>query len=238
MLEPMLEPKREPKKILVIFDCDGVLIDSEAITSRIEHQALRNSGCRLSMEDYLDRSLGVTEEDLLWKNIAAEWDVVLPDGFGDRLRDRICKALAEELLPIKGVREALSALPYESCVASGATPERLRLTLGVTGLAERFAGKCFSGAMVARGKPSPDVFLLAAERMGFRPGDCIVVEDSINGVRAAVSAGMTVLGFTGASHCLPALEGRLRELGCREVFSEMENLIPLIEKNMEAWKQV
>ena len=232
----MFEP--EKKEILVIFDCDGVLIDSEAITSRIEYQALRNSGCRMSMEDYLDRSLGVTEEDLLWKNIAAEWNAVLPDDFGDRLREEICKALAEELRPIKGVKEALAALPYESCVASGATPERLRLTLGVTGLAERFEGRCFSGAMVARGKPAPDVFLLAADRMGFRPGDCIVVEDSINGVKAAVDAGMTVLGFTGASHCLPGLEGRLRELGCREIFSEMENLTPMIEENMEAWKQV
>jgi HAD superfamily hydrolase (TIGR01509 family) len=230
----MLEPKREPKDILVIFDCDGVLIDSEAITSRIEYQALRNSGCLLSMEDYLDRSLGVTEEDLLWENIAAEWDVALPDDFGESLRDLICEALAEELLPIKGVREALDSLPYESCVASGATPERLRLTLGVTGLAERFAGKCFSGAMVARGKPAPDVFLLAAERMGFEPGDCIVVEDSINGVRAAISAGMTVLGFTGASHCPPGLGGRLRELGCRDIFSEMENLTTLIEGNMKA----
>jgi beta-phosphoglucomutase-like phosphatase (HAD superfamily) len=86
--------------------------------------------------------------------------------------------------------------------------------------------------MVRQGKPAPDVFLLAAEKMGFDPRDCIVVEDSINGVRAAVSARMNVLGFIGASHCRPGLESKLRELGCSEIFSEMEKLPSLIERKM------
>ncbi len=228
----MLKRKRQKKDILVIFDCDGVLIDSEAITSRIEFQALRSLGCLLSMEDYLDRSLGITEEDLLWNTIASEWDVSLPEDFSDRLRAVIVKALAEELLPIKGVNDVLAGLPYQHCVASGATPQRLEFTLSLTGLASRFRGRCFSGSMVRQGKPAPDVFLLAAEKMGFDPSDCIVVEDSLNGVRAAVKAGMHVLGFVGASHCRPGLESRLKELGCSEVFSDMEKLPSLIEQKM------
>ncbi len=228
----MFDRKKKKKDILVIFDCDGVLIDSEAITSRIEFQALRSMGCLLSMEDYLDRSLGVTEEDLLWDTIASEWDVTLPEDFGTRLRAEVRESLAKELLPIEGVKKVLAAMPYQDCVASGATTQRLEFTLSVAGLAERFKGRCFSGAMVRQGKPAPDVFLLAAEKMGFEPRDCIVVEDSVNGVRAAVSAGMSVLGFIGASHCRPGLESKLRELGCSEIFSKMEKLPSLIEKKM------
>jgi len=230
----MLKRKRQTKDILVIFDCDGVLMDSEVITSRIEYQSLRSFGCLLSMEDYLDRSLGVTEEDLLWETIASEWDVSLPEDFGVRLRAEVCEALADELLPIKGVKKVLAAMPYQYCVASGATPKRLEFTLSVTGLADRFTGRCFSGTLVSRGKPAPDVFLLAAKKMGYEPRDCIVVEDSINGVRAAVSAGMNVLGFIGASHCRPGLESKLRELGCSEIFSEMDKLPSLIELKMRS----
>lgn len=228
----MLNRKRQKKDVLVIFDCDGVLIDSEAITSRVELQALRSRGCLISMEDYYERALGLSEEDLIWNTIAAEWDVVLPADFGDRLRTRVSEALAAELRPIDGVHEVLSVLPYEKCLASGASPERLEFTLSVTSLSEIFAGKCFSGAMVNQGKPAPDVFLFAAEKMGFDPRDCLVVEDSVNGVKAAVSAGMTVLGFTGASHCLPGLEEKLIGLGCREIFSDMEDLSPLTEMIM------
>ena len=162
----MLKRKRQKKDILVIFDCDGVLVDSEAITSRIEFQALRSLGCLLSMEDYLDRSLGLSDEDLIWNTIAAEWDVKLPEDFGDRLRAIADAALAEELLPINGVKEMLNVLPYEKCVASSATPERLAHTLSLTGLDGIFKGKCFSGTLVSRGKPAPDVFLYAARKNG------------------------------------------------------------------------
>ena len=230
----MLKRRREKKDILVIFDCDGVLVDSEAITARIEHQALQNRGCLLSMDDYLERALGLADEDLIWNTIAAEWDVKLPVDFGDRLRAIADAALAEELLPIKGVKEMLNVLPYEKCIASSATPERLTHTLSLTGIDGIFKGKCFSGTLVSRGKPAPDVFLYAAGKMGFEPCDCIVVEDSINGVKAAVDAGMTVLGFTGASHCRPGLKEILTGLGCWEIFSEMEDFPALIQKNMRS----
>ena len=228
----MLKRKRQKKDILVIFDCDGVLVDSEAITARVELLALNNRGCLLSREEYLERALGLSDEDLIWNTIAAEWDVKLPEDFGNSLRAIADAALAEELLPINGVKEMLNVLPYEKCVASSATPERLAHTLSLTGLDGIFKGKCFSGTLVSRGKPAPDVFLLAAERMGFDPRDCIVVEDSLNGVRAAVSAGMNVLGFIGGSHCRPGLESKLKELGCSEIFSEMEKLPSLIKQKM------
>jgi len=207
------------KDILLIFDCDGVLIDSESITSRVELRALRSRGCRISTEEYQELALGRTEEEVVWDEIAAQWGVRLPGNFAEILRDEVHQALAEELLPIAGVGEVLAGLPYEKCIASGASPSRLAFTLSLTGLAGMFEGKCFSGSMVSRGKPEPDVFLFAARKMGFEPARCLVVEDSRNGVRAAIAAGMTVFGFTGAGHCLPGLADELLGLGCREVFA-------------------
>ncbi len=223
--------KKMQGDMLVIFDCDGVLVDSEAICSRVEFRALRRLGCLLSLDEYLEVSLGRSDEDFLWNSIASEWGVTLPGGFGEDLRRETDQALRAELSPVEGIKDVLPMIPCEKCIASGASPERLELTLGITGLAEEFAGKCFSGSMVERGKPAPDVFLFAAEQMGFEPGRCIVVEDSVNGVKAAVSAGMTVLGFTGASHCRPGLGARLESLGCRKAFSDLRELPSLIERN-------
>jgi len=215
---------------LVIFDCDGVLIDSEAVSSRIEHDALRRQGCLISREEYLELSLGRSDEDELWRSLALSWDIELPKGFSDMIRAEINEALRSELQPIDGVMEMLEQLSCEKCIASGASPERLELTLGLTGLSGEFTGRCFSGHMVSRGKPFPDVFLLAARSMGYSPRNCIVVEDSTNGVKAAISAGMTVFGFTGASHCLPSLGDELRALGCREVFFDLRDLPALLRE--------
>lgn len=223
---------------LVIFDCDGVLIDSEAVSVRIEHQALRSEGCLISREEYLELSLGRSDEDELWRDIASRWAVKLPQDFGDRLRGAISEALRSELKPIDGVVEMLEQLTCEKCIASGASPERLEMTLGLTGLSDEFSGRCFSGHMVARGKPFPDVFLLAAETMGYSAGKCIVVEDSTNGVKAAISAGMTVLGFTGASHCTPSLGDELMALGCSGVFSDLRDLPVLVRGFSETRKRV
>lgn len=220
------------KDILIIFDCDGVLIDSEAITSRVELQELRSRGCHLSVEEYQEHALGRTEEEVIWNDIAREWGVLLPDDFAERLRKEVHQALAKELKPIDGAPEVLAVLPYQKCIASGASPGRLAFTLSITGLSGMFEGKCFSGSMVSRGKPAPDVFLYAARAMGYAPSQCLVVEDSCNGVKAAVRAGMTVFGFTGASHCLPGLDRELLGLGCRETFSDLRQLPTLIERNI------
>lgn len=219
-------------KPLLIFDCDGVLVDSEAIGARIEFEALRNAGCLISFPDYLEISLGRSDEDELWKELAAEWSIGLPDDFPDQVRRKTEEALIRELRPIEGIKDALDRLPYERCIASGASNRRLELTLGLTGLADFFQGRYFSGKMVTQGKPAPDLFLLAAEKMGFNPQSCIVLEDSVNGVLGAVKARMTVFGFTGGSHCYPGLESRLKALGCRAIYSDPGELPSLIEQEL------
>jgi HAD superfamily hydrolase (TIGR01509 family) len=128
------------------------------------------------------------------------------------------------LAPVPGVLEALDRITIPSCVASSGTHEYLRYTLGLTGLYERFAGKIFSVEDVERGKPAPDLFLYAAERMGVTPGGCVVVEDSHSGVEAARAAGMRVLAYAGGLTPPDLLEGPDTTL-----FSEMSELPGLIE---------
>ena len=234
----MADIDRYDKNVLVIFDCDGVLVDSEAISSRVELEALHQAGCLISMDEYLERALGRTDEDFIWGSIADEWGVELAPGFGDLVRSQVSRALEDELQPIEGAGEVLASLPCQSCVASAATSTRLEHTLEISGLAGLLEGKCFSGSMVRQSKPAPDLFLMAAGEMGYEPSSCLVVEDSVNGVKAAVRAGMKVLGFTGATHCGPGLGDVLTDLGCREIFSDLRNLPFLIDLHMGESRKV
>jgi HAD superfamily hydrolase (TIGR01509 family) len=128
------------------------------------------------------------------------------------------------LRPIPGIPAALDALSCRSCVASSATPERLQHTLSLAGLLDRFHPDIFSAVLVARGKPAPDLFLHAAARMGAVPRCCVVVEDSLPGIAAAVAAGMTAIGFTGGGHCRPGLDSRLLARGAALVIGDMAQL--------------
>ncbi|MFZ1195445.1 MAG: HAD-IA family hydrolase, partial [Pseudolabrys sp.] len=138
------------------------------------------------------------------------------------------------LKPVKGVREVLSALPYPRCVASPSTRERLQLSLEVTDLAELFGDRVFSVEQVEQGKPAPDLYLFAARSVGARPADCIVIEDSTLGTRAAVAAGMGTVGFVGASHADPELAHQLRMAGARTVVTSMSDLPGAIKDVVEA----
>ena len=133
--------------------------------------------------------------------------------FADTLRVRVAAAFDAELAPIAGVEAALAALPYRRCVASSSAPERLRHSLSLTGLLHWFEPHVFSATQVARGKPAPDLFLFAAASMQAAPATCVVIEDSVPGVQAAVAAGMRVIGFTGGGHCRPGHAERLRAAG-------------------------
>ncbi|MGA8960526.1 MAG: HAD-IA family hydrolase, partial [Pseudolabrys sp.] len=124
----------------------------------------------------------------------------------------------------------LSALPYPRCVASSSTRERLQLSLEVTGLAELFGDRVFSAEQVEQGKPAPDLYLFAARSVGARPADCIVIEDSTLGMRAAVAAGMGTVGFVGASHATPELADQLRMAGARTVVTSMSDLPSAIKE--------
>ncbi len=182
---------------LVIFDCDGVLVDSERVTNAVLAEMLRGLGLDVTLEQVLRDYVGRTTAACV-ALIEERLGGPLPANFLDEYRVRTEAALRERLQPVPGVREALDRITVPVCVASSGEPEKMRLTLGLTGLLEHFDGNLFSATQVPRSKPHPDVFLLAADRMGVPPARAAVVEDSPVGVQAGVAAGMTVFGYAAA----------------------------------------
>lgn len=216
----------EPAGPLVIFDCDGVLVDSEMLSARTLSAALAAIGFPLSPADCIDRYTGISSRSMV-RLIEAEWGRALPPEFLDDVRAADAAAYRAELQPIPGAREVLHALALPRCVASSGRLVKMRLTLGLTGLLAFVEPNLFSAEMVAHGKPAPDLFLFAAQRMGFAPAACIVVEDSLAGVQAGLAAGMRVLGFAGGSHVRPADAAALRQAGA-VVFDRMTELPALL----------
>jgi HAD superfamily hydrolase (TIGR01509 family) len=184
---------------LVLFDCDGVLVDSEPIALRLLVSTLAAAGVTLTPAEaddlFLGRSLASTREI-----VARDYGLIVTDAALDDMRRALYAAFRAELRPIPHVAEVIDALPCPFAVASSSQPERIELSLRVTGLWPRFEGRAFSATMVARGKPAPDLFLHAARSLGYAPDACLVVEDSPAGIEAAKAAGMRVVAFTGGSH--------------------------------------
>jgi len=212
---------------LIIFDCDGVLVDSEVLASRAVADALAAIGHPVSPESLTERFAGMSNKDM-YAALERERGAALPADF-DAEMNRLAGALFErELRPMRGLESALTALAEPLCVASSSTPAMLAWKLAWTGLAPRFGDAVFSTAEVARGKPAPDVFLHAAERMGAAPARALVIEDSPLGIAAAKAAGMTTFGFTGGSHCRAGHGERLAAAGADLVFAEMSELPKLV----------
>lgn len=180
---------------LVIFDCDGVLVDSEPIAVRLHAAILAELGWPISQTEIARRFVGRSHEYMASAvrrrlgDRAGEWE--------DRFQARLYEAFDNELKPVDGVLEALDRLPLPSCVASSGSHAKIRYTLQRCGLYDRFAGRIFSRHDVTHGKPAPDLFLYAAEQMGVEPGACAVVEDTEHGVQAARAAGMFCLAYAG-----------------------------------------
>ena len=218
---------------LVIFDSDGVLVDSEPIASRVLAEALTDLGFATSSRDAIDRYTGISLKAVLAK-IEAEWGRRLPADFVVTLGQRDVAAFQAELQPMSGILEALEALDQVNvakCVASSGTLAKLRVTLGVSGLIRYFEPHIFSAEMVESGKPAPDLFLYAARYMGVRPDACIVIEDSVPGVEAAQAAGMRSFGFIGGGHAPPGHGVALRKAGAALVFAQMTDLPGLIARS-------
>jgi HAD superfamily hydrolase (TIGR01509 family) len=184
---------------LVLFDCDGVLVDSEPIALRLLVSTLAAAGVALTPAEadalFLGRSLAATREI-----VARDYGVSFTDAALDDMRRALYAAFRAELRPIPGITDALDALPCPYCVASSSQPERIEFSLTVAGLWPRFTGRAFSATMVEHGKPAPDLFLHAARTLGYPSPACLVVEDSPAGIMAAQAAGMRVVAFTGGSH--------------------------------------
>lgn len=216
---------------LVIFDCDGVLIDSEIIAAHAQSQALAEHGIHISPEDAARRFAGIPDHDM-WQTLQAEAGKTLPPGFELDYAAHLARIFDSELRALPHVQElvdALRARQIRFCVASSSTPEKLRAALGLTGLWPLFDPHIFSVTQVKRGKPAPDIFLFAAEQMGFTPEQCLVVEDSLPGVRAAVAAGMRVIGYTGASHIAAGHDQRLRDTGAEAAIADLTQVVDYLK---------
>jgi HAD superfamily hydrolase (TIGR01509 family) len=212
---------------LVIFDCDGVLVDSEVISCRAHAATLTRHGYPITDEQVLHRFLGVSDREARLI-IETEMGRKLPDDFDAEVKEATLKFYAGDLKAIANVAEAIAAIDLPKCVASSGTPEKIRHGLDCTGLYEQLAPHIFSAAQVTRGKPAPDLFLFAAEQMGAQPARCLVIEDSVPGVTGAVAAGMTVLGFHGGSHCQAGHANKLAKAGAALVFDDMRQLPDLV----------
>ncbi|MGJ4951059.1 HAD family hydrolase [Bradyrhizobium sp. HKCCYLS20291] len=222
----MADPARPSSFDLVIFDCDGVLVDSEVISCQAHADVLSLCGYPISADQVFDRFLGRSSKQAT-AEVEAELGRSLPADFNAKLQDRLFRAFEHDLHPVAGIVDALDALDVPVCVASSGSHQRMRVSLGATRLYDRLAPHIFSSSQVENGKPAPDLFLFAAAQMNARPQACVVVEDSLAGIRGGIAAGMTVLGFHGGSHCRPGHADSLREAGATLVFDDMRQL-PII----------
>jgi len=214
---------------LVIFDCDGVLVDSEPIINHAHASVLTACGYSITEQDLVARFCGVSDREML-EIIEREWGRTLPAAYAERVGAVIKAGFRQSLTAIEGVAEVLEALSLPICVASSSTLEQIRAKLQLTGLLQRFGENLFSATMVARGKPAPDLFLHAAQQMAVVPDCCLVIEDSPAGIEAARAAGMTVIGFSGGSHCGRGHGAVLQEHGATLLIEDMRQLANALAK--------
>jgi HAD superfamily hydrolase (TIGR01509 family) len=208
---------------LIIFDCDGVLIDSEILVCRLTSEELTRLGYPISVDEVIARFAGRAESSMI-AEVERDWGRSVPAAYFSRMRSRIAAGYASELEAIPEVRDTLEQIGCDICVASSSYPEKLQLGLRATGLVDYFGRNVISAARVARGKPEPDVFVYAAGWMRALVTNCLVVEDSVPGVRAARAAGMRVVGFVGGGHCRNGHEARLLDAGAERVIERMSDL--------------
>ena len=210
---------------LIIFDCDGVLVDSEVLSCRCLSGALAAYGIDLGVDQALDLFLG--------RSLSAVFEHYatlgrsIPEQFASELKTAIRAAFRSSLGPIEGVGSVLKDLRIPHCVASSSDIDRVSFSLALTGLAPYFEARLYTSQMVKRGKPAPDLFLYAAEKMQVDPRRALVIEDSVSGVRAGKAAGMTVWGFVGGSH-YQSRDGKAMLLGAGadRVFTRMADFWP------------
>jgi HAD superfamily hydrolase (TIGR01509 family) len=214
---------------LVVFDMDGVLVDSEPISCRVTAENLTAAGYEVTAEAVRQRFLGISTPDMM-RAVEAALGRPLPPQFREHLRDTLLAAFARELKAMPGIGSLLDWLPVRRCVASSSHPERIRRSLEIAGLYDRLAPHIFSSSMVRHGKPAPDLFLHAAAAMDAEPARTVVVEDSEAGVLAGKAAGMTVIGFTGGGHVDDVDHGpQLLARGADAVASDMDALRARLE---------
>ena len=210
---------------LIIFDCDGVLVDSEIIASEVEAELLTEAGYPISTEEMAERFAGMTWHNTLLA-IEREANIPLSASMLAKVDTVLDMRLARDLKIIEGVKPMLSQITLPHCICSNSTSERLSMMLGKLGLKDHFGAHIYSARDLGpdRVKPKPDIFLHGAREFGVDPSRVLVIEDSVHGIHGARAAGMRVVGFTGASHTYPSHADKLTEAGAETVISRMSAL--------------
>ncbi|BAY21412.1 HAD-superfamily hydrolase subfamily IA, variant 3 [Calothrix sp. NIES-2100] len=216
---------------LVIFDCDGVLVDSEPILNRIFAETLTEAGFPITYTEVTQKFIGKSLKTCL-EIIEASYNKPLPKNFMELCKEREMALLQQELQAVSGIKEVLEQITLPKCVASNSSHRHIQMVLKLTGLLHKFDGKIYSANDVSRPKPFPDVYLYAAEQMNTNPEYCAVIEDSVPGVQAASADGMTVFGYAHHSDVSRQASARLRtalaEAGAKIVFNDMRQLCQLL----------
>ena len=214
---------------LLIFDCDGTLIDSETLVCRTQIELMRELfGVDYDLHTFDQRFLGVSSNQV-YQALEVDVGQPLPVDFGQQVSARLNEVYRNELKPMPGVEDALSALDnLPRCVASNTGTDRLIYSLQMAGLYDRFQPqRVFSAAMVTSPKPAPDLFLFAAEKCGYRPSECLVIEDSAAGVTAALAAQMRVIGYAPHPSRIDYLRGAGVDADC--IITDMKSLSALVQ---------
>lgn len=221
--------------MLIIFDADGVLVDSEIIAAKVETELYRQHGFDRDPQDFVREFAGLPSSEIK-QRIEEEIGKGLPDDLLQTIERKIDERLAKDVVSIEGVETMLDGLDDPRCVCSNSSIERLEITFKKTGLHDRFRPYIFSALSLdhTEPKPAPDIFLHAAGELETDPSECLVVEDSVHGVAGAVAAGMRVIGFVGGSHSYPGHSELLMEVGAETVTRRLAEIPPIIEA-MKIW---
>ncbi len=212
----------------LIFDCDGVLVNTETLVIGIELEAMAELGVRYERDDFIRTYLGCSEADFeagLNADHRAVHGVRLPDGFFEAMERRRVKALEDDIAAIPGARAFAASLTEPKAVASSSRTPVLHMKLERTGLAPLFGNHIHGGGDVKAGKPAPDLFLRAAKHLSVDPAECLVIEDSVYGMQGAKNAGMRAWGFTGGGHCPEGHGEQLMQAGAEAVFGGFDEIV-------------
>ena len=211
----------------IIFDCDGVLVDSEPLSMELDYMILREHGVLLTRREVFERFVGLTFGALM-EQVSREFGIRLPDDLSDTKDRRLLSLFEEKLQPVAGAAAAIDAIVLPRSVASNSPRARVKAAFRIAGFTRQFGSRITTFEDVKQGKPAPDIYFMAAQRARVEPSHCVVVEDSLAGVVSAVAAGCRVLGFSGTAHDPAEHEAKLTQAGAARIFRQMTELPGLV----------
>lgn len=232
MLEQAGHPvsKQQTALELIIFDCDGVLVDSEVLSIDALHRLILSEGGKLTKDEVIVQFQGRSMKSAREELFASQGVELTPAALNAMNKDLFAR-FYQELQPIPGIEDFIEHLSLPYCVASSSHPERINVSLTATRLNTYFSGKVFSSTMVKNGKPAPDLFLLAAQKMGAPTNTTLVIEDSPAGIQAAKRAGMLSIGLIAGAHAQhPSHKQKLIDAGADCVVDSYEEVLKFINE--------